>query len=504
MKRLVIAALLFMSAFLQNVTLVAGQRTVALYSIADNYADSKYPSSAYGRVPALYVGNSYDHAQDIWGSERIYIRFNLTELPKRRIIMQATLRLWQYYAPASEQTYEAHRVLADWNETAENWNNQPPWASAKTSDVVAPPRREVAVEWDITSDVKAWYGGEAENYGTVIKVANEGHVRDASSGFWSREYPVDEWKPRLVVVLRGDPAFTYTVTLSLTGLSGNATSTVSVDGEPYGSTSSDAEMEIALDRGTAHKIAVSKLVPGQAGVRYACDIDEIQVSSATSHVFKYAAEYLVTFSTEPTEMFQTAAPGWYRQGTIVPVNRTSPDVINTDPGTRLVFEAWYLNNQSLAAEPGTIVVDAPITLVARYRTEYYLNVTSPIGQTNGTGWHTKDTVAYFQVDTSTVPAEGLFGLLGLKRSFTHWAGSNNFLGPTTEPQSSLTMKEPTTVEAVWQDDYSSLALNTAIVVLVTALVGVAVTARKRRSRSTLARQRLVSLRRSSSTSTIES
>ena len=168
MKRLVIAALLFMSLFLQNATLVAGQATVALYPVADTYADSKYPSSAYGRVPALYVGNSYDHAQDIWGSERIYIRFNLTELPKRRIIMQATLRLWQYYAPASEQTYEAHRVLGDWNETAENWNNQPPWASAKTSDAVGPPRREVAVEWDITSDVKAWYSGDAENYGTCL------------------------------------------------------------------------------------------------------------------------------------------------------------------------------------------------------------------------------------------------------------------------------------------------------------------------------------------------
>jgi len=484
-----------------------GQVSVTLQASADNYADSKYPHAAYGHVSALYVGNSYDpshaHGQELWGSERIYIRFNLTELPKGRMIMQATLRLWQYYAPASEQIYEAHRVLGDWDEYDENWNNQPPWASAKTSDVVAPPRREVAVDWDITSDVKAWYSGEARNYGTVIKVASEGHVRDASSGFWSREYPVDEWKPRLIVVLRGDPAFTYTVTLSLTGLSGNETSTVSLDGEPYGSISLDAEMEIALDRGTAHKIAVSELVPGQAGVRYVCDINEIQVSSATSHVFEYAAEYLVTFSTEPTNMFQVPASGWYRQGATVSVSRTSPDVINTDPGTRLILDAWYLNNQRLAAEPETIVVDAPITLVARYKTEYYLNVTSPIGQTNGTGWHTKDTVAYFSVDRSTVPAEGLLGLLGLKRSFTQWAGSNNFLGLPMEPQGSLIMKEPTTVEAVWQDDYGSLVLNIAIVILVVALVGVAVTARKRRSRSMLRRQRLVSLRGSSSTSTIE-
>jgi len=113
----------------------------------------------------------------------------------------------------------------------------------------------------------------------------------------------------------------------------------------------DAEMEIALDRATAHKIAVSKLVPGQEGVRYVCDINEIQVPSATSHVFKYAAEYLVSFSTEPTSVFQTPATGWYRQGPTVSVSCTSPDVININPKTQLVFDAWYLNNQRLAAEP---------------------------------------------------------------------------------------------------------------------------------------------------------
>lgn len=112
-------------------------------------------------------------------------------------------------------------------------------------------------------------------------------------------------------------------------------------------------------------------------------------------------------------------------------------------------------------------------------------------------------MAYFSVDRSTVPAGGLFGLLGLKRSFTQWVGSNNFLGLPMQPQGSVRMKEPTTVEAVWQDDYGSLALNVAIVILVIALVGVAVTARKRRSQSVLRRQRLIPLKRTSSTSTIE-
>lgn len=188
--------------------------SVVLYSVADNYADSKYPKSAYGHVSALYVGNSYDHAQNIWGSERIYIRFNLSSVPEGKWVLAATLRLWQYYPPASPQEYETHRVLGEWKERVQTWNDQPEWNAEKTSSTVAPSQTEVAVEWDITADVRAWYSGEASNYGTMIKVAKEEHMSDASSGFWSKEYPVQEWKPRLTITLGDEPPTTLTQTTS--------------------------------------------------------------------------------------------------------------------------------------------------------------------------------------------------------------------------------------------------------------------------------------------------
>jgi len=173
MKHVMIAFLLIAGAFLQNLSVVAAQTNVTLYPVADNYADGKYPARTYGYESFLYVGNKYDRGQKIWGSERIYIRFDLTELPKNFVLARATLRLWQYYAPSVNQTYEAHRVLGKWIETAQNWDDQPEWAAAATSATVAPARTEVAVEWDITSDVKAWRDGEAPNYGTMIKVAKE-------------------------------------------------------------------------------------------------------------------------------------------------------------------------------------------------------------------------------------------------------------------------------------------------------------------------------------------
>ena len=489
MKHVMIASLLITAAFMQNLSLVAAQANVTLYPVADNYVDGKYPTKAYGYDSFLYVGNKYDRSQNVWGSERIYIRFNLTGLPRNFLVVRATLRLWQYYAPSVNQTYEAHRVLAKWNETTENWDNQPAWADAVTSETVAPARTEVAVEWDITSDVKAWRDGEAPNYGTMIKVAKEQRCeecKDASSGFWSREYPVDsheEWRPKLIVTLEGNPALTYAVSVDIVGLPGTFATVIQIDGRAYSPASSGREEKIAFDRGTAHNITVSRIVPGSPGVRYVCDTNHARVSGPATHVFTYTVEYMVAFSTGPANLFETPATGWYRTGETLSFNHTGPNVIDTAPGTRLVFHGWSVNSQEITADAASITVNESITVVGQYDTEYYLNVTSPIGQTEGSGWYVKDSVASFSIDRTTLPAEGFLGLLGLRRSFTGWVGSGDFLGVATEAHGSVMMKEPTAIEAVWQDDWNSLLFNVAVLILAVAAVGVVAIARSRKRRS---------------------
>jgi hypothetical protein len=325
----------------------------------------------------------------------------------------------------------------------------------------------------------------------MIKVAKEepcSECQEASSGFWSREYPAhshEEWRPKLVVVLEGNPALTYVVSVGINGLPGALETLIEVDGGSYGSASSGRQERVTFDRGTTHNITVSKLVSDSASVRYVCDTNQAQFSGAASYVFTYRVEYMVSFSTDPPSLFETPASGWYRPGDTLWVNHTGPEVINEAQGSRLVFHGWSVNSEKIATDSTSVTVNEPITVVGRYDTEYYLNVTSPIGQTKGSGWYLEDSTASFSIDRTTVPAEGILGILGLRQSFIQWVGSNNFLGVPVEPRGSVTMKEPTTVEAVWQDDYDSLVLNIAILLLIITLIGVVaiVTGRKRRGRS---------------------
>ena len=485
MRGLVVALLLFAALLGQNLTLAAGLDNVTLYPVADNYADSKYPQlGTYGHMSFLYVGNSYDHVQDLWGSERIYIKFDISGLPKGRVIQNATLRLWQFYAPASPQEYEVHRVLGDWKEGTENWNNQPAWDNTTTSTAVASDRTEVAVEWDITRDVQAWISGQAKNYGIMIKAAKEQRVKDASSGFWSREYPVgshEEWRPALIVSVQTPTSLTYTVSVSIEGLPGTLATTVAVDGQPYKSITVGNDTVITFDRVTIHTIEVPGAVPGAPNVRYVCDLREIRASDTTSHMFTYATEYYVNVTTEPKEFFETAVVGWYRSGTVFSVKRIGPDVISTTQGTRMVFDAWYVNAQKTNPESRTIVVNEPLTVKGLYRTEYFLNVTSQFGATSGSGWYPKDGVASFSIDRTVVPISGVFGALGLRKAFIGWSGSQDLLGLPDQAHGSVIMRGPTTVTAAWGEDWSNVLMAVLVLVLVVAVVVALGVARSRRT-----------------------
>jgi hypothetical protein len=198
-------------------------------------------------------------------------------------------------------------------------------------------------------------------------------------------------------------------------------------------------------------------------------------------MFTYATEYYVNVTTEPKDLFETIAVGWYRSGAVFAVKRTGPDMINTTQGTRMVFDAWYVNGQKTNSDLRTIVVDEPLAVKGFYRTEYFLNVTSPFGATSGSGWYPKDSVASFSIDRTVGPTSGIFGVLGLKKAFIGWSGSQDFLGLTDEANGSVIMRGPTTVTATWGEDWSSVLSTVLMLIPVVAVVVALGFARSRRT-----------------------
>jgi hypothetical protein len=115
---------------------------------------------------------------------------------------------------------------------------------------------------------------------------------------------------------------------------------------------------------------------------------------------------------------------------------TVPDVVNVDSGTRYTFSSWRDGNTSV----DRTIFKGPYT--ANFRLEYLLTVTSPYGETTGTGWYITGANANFSVTSSVETAY-------IRRFFTGWSG--DFTG--TSPAGSLMMNAPKTVTADWRTEY---------------------------------------------------
>jgi hypothetical protein len=218
-------------------------------------------------------------------------------------------------------------------------------------------------------------------------------------------------------------------------------------------------------------------------VKHVCESNETQVSGPGSLVFKYWPEYLVTVANVPADFFETSSSGWYPSGSLISFKRSGPDMVETGERSRLVFDGWYVNSEKLTGEPATILVDKAIVLQGRYRYEYYVNVSSPLSETAGSGWYAEDSVATFSVAETSASAPGLLGMLGVKERFIQWTGSDDFVGVKESAEARILVKKATTLVAVWEEDRSPL-LSSMTVLLAFVLICVAAIAfRWRRKRT---------------------
>lgn len=111
------------------------------------------------------------------------------------------------------------------------------------------------------------------------------------------------------------------------------------------------------------------------------------------------------------------------------------------PGARHTFVEW--SDGGSFAHP--ILFSSAMSLEARFRTEFYLTVTSPFGEASGSGWYDEGTIAVASLRSTSIP-----GATGVRSAFVGWTGDAGGAGTVS---SGIVMDGPKSATAAWRTEY---------------------------------------------------
>jgi len=234
---------------------------------------------------------------------------------------------------------------------------------------------------------------------------------------------------------------------------------------PYGQASGGGW----YDKDQVATFSITSPVGGGEGIRYIFNswIGDFAGGSATGTVAMNAPKTVT--ATWKTQFLLTVDPRggqvdkatqWLDSGTSVSVTAQSPCSV-VEKKSRLVFAGW----QSYATgtlTTVTLVMDGPKTLIATWRSQYYLTVETKHGTASGEGWYDDGFTAEFSVPPE-MPIDPPLGSLGGKYVFSGWTGDST----ANTPRATILMDRAHVVAASWTSDYSMVA---TFFVILTAMV----------------------------------
>ncbi|MEM4445143.1 MAG: NosD domain-containing protein [Thermofilum sp.] len=165
------------------------------------------------------------------------------------------------------------------------------------------------------------------------------------------------------------------------------------------------------------------------------------------------------FPIKVTSPYGTASgEGLYEKGSKVTIS-LSPVLLDHGNGTRRVFSGWYdEKGVLLSMDPAfSLIVDKPLTVTAKWGTEYRVEVHSPYGSVRGSGWYERGSTATISVSPAVVDA-GFF----TEYVFEGWVVEGELV--SASPEHSFTVDKPVTLTARWGSRVK-LANVLAVVVL---------------------------------------
>jgi ribosomal protein L40E len=140
--------------------------------------------------------------------------------------------------------------------------------------------------------------------------------------------------------------------------------------------------------------------------------------------------------------------GWYYPGQTATVS--VPSIVNLGSGVRKVFAGW-VGDFSSSNSAFDLIVNRPMVVTAKWKTQYFLKVETPYSSAEGEGWYDEGTEAYARLKETEVTE-----LLLITRYFTHWAGDASGTKAVSNP---IVMDSPKTAIAVWGWKPSTLAVG---------------------------------------------
>ena len=153
-------------------------------------------------VPANNFGNeTYSWVGDFSGTiTRLYIQFNLSSIPVSAKILDADLRLYQYFTfGGSDFTIELLKINNSWDESTICWDLQPTRSSDPVISSSITAGATTWNSWDIDDLVQSWLDGGIANYGANLKDTHE-TSGNTMAYFYTSDYTIDTTKrPKLVI-----------------------------------------------------------------------------------------------------------------------------------------------------------------------------------------------------------------------------------------------------------------------------------------------------------------
>ncbi len=226
---------------------------------------------------------------------------------------------------------------------------------------------------------------------------------------------------------------------------------VTIDGTNY---TSEPQTRIWAP-GSSHTITVPELVSAGTGTRYVFTGWEGGGTSSTIYTSygSYTADYNKEYQLTLTSPYNTpTGDGWYVDGTSASFSITAS--LETSD-TKRFFTGWSGDFTGTAAS-GSIVMNAPKSITANWRTEFLLTINSVYGAPTGAGW-------YDEGDSANISVEEVQGFI-IRQIFDGWTGDLT----STAASTSVTMNAPKVITATWHTDYLQLYILIGIVVVVVA------------------------------------